>query len=89
MEVEDPTLPEVAKKRGLQTLVQGLLVDVAVAVALVILTILPGVETWEDVMRLWPAWLLLIAKSLVQAVVAWVIRRWGDTSGVGIARRAA
>lgn len=87
--MENPTLPEVAKKRGLQTLVQGLLVDVAVAVALVILTILPGVQTWDDVMLLWPAWLLLIAKSLVQAVVAWIIRRWSDKSGVNVEARRA
>lgn len=79
-----PTVPEVAVKRGFQTLAQGLAVDISVAVSLIVLTILPGVETWEDVSRLWLAWLLLIAKSVVQAIVAWIIRRWGDSSGVAV-----
>lgn len=74
-------LSVVARKRGLQTGVQGLLVDLLVAVALVVATVLPGVETWEDVARLWPAWLLLVAKSIVQAAVAYAIRRYGDGEG--------
>lgn len=77
-----PTIETIATKRGIQTLLQGLAVDVVVALALVVLTVLPGIETWDDVARLWPAWLLLLAKSVVQAVVAWVIRRWGDSAGV-------
>lgn len=77
-----PTIEAIAAKRGIQTLAQGLLVDVTVAVALVVLAILPGVETWGDVIRLWPAWLLLIAKSITQAVVSWIVRRWGDSAGV-------
>lgn len=73
---------QIAAKRGTQTLAQGLAVDVIVAIAIVIATIIPGVETWADVARLWPAWLLLITKSITQAVVAWVIRRWGDPAGM-------
>ena len=84
-----PTIPEVAAKRGWQTLAQGLAVDVAVGVALVVGTILPGIETWNDVARMWPAWLLLVAKSVVQAVVAWVVRRYADQSGTDVAPRRA
>ena len=87
--VTPPTISEVAAKRGWQTLAQGLGIDVAVAVALVVATILPGVETWDDVVRLWPAWLLLMVKSCVQALVAWVIRRYSDRSGMDIQPQSA
>ena len=79
---DQPTIDAIAAKRGWQTLVQGLGIDVVVAVALVVATIIPGIETWDDVSRLWPAWLLLLAKSVVQAAASWALRRWADRSGV-------
>ena len=84
-----PTIEQVAARRGVQTLTQGLAIDIIVAIALVVMTILPGVETWEDVTRAWPAWLLLVSKSVVQAVAAWALRRWRDASGVEIAPQHA
>ena len=77
-----PTIDQVAQKRGWQTLTQGILIDVAVAVAVVIGTIIPGIETWAQIGDMWPVWLLLISKSVVQALVAWVLRRYRDQSGV-------
>ena len=76
------TISEVAQKRGWQTLAQGLLIDVLVAVALVVAAIVPGIETWQQIGDMWPVWLLLVTKSVVQAVVAWVLRRYRDGSGV-------
>lgn len=75
--------PVIAAKRGWQTLAQGLGVDVLVALALVITTVVvPGMETWQDVMTQWPLWLLVALRSVLQAVAAWAIRRWADNSGV-------
>lgn len=80
-----PTLPEVARKRGWQTLAQGIAVDILVALALVISTVvIPSMESWEDVVRLWPVWLLAFTRSGLQAIAAWAIRRWADKSGTAV-----
>lgn len=77
--LELPTQPEVAKRRGIQTLLQSLGVDVAVALALALSVLIGPWEGWEDVQ--WAVLGFVIAKSVVQAVVAWVIRRYLDRSG--------
>ena len=77
--VTAPTLPEVAQKRGVQTFLQGLAIDVAVALALVIGTELGGITRWEDFLA--PALTLTLTKSVIQAVVAYVVRRFYDSSG--------
>ena len=76
-----PTLPQVAAKRGIQTAMQGLAIDVAVAVALVVLASLPQATDWAVVQAQAPIMALMIAKSVVQAVAAWVVRRFADQSG--------
>ena len=73
------THAEVAAKRGWQTLAQSLAVDVAVGVALALLSLIGPWEGWGDVQ--WSILGFAVAKSVVQAVVAWVIRRWRDQSG--------
>lgn len=70
---------QVAAKRGWQTLLQSLAVDVAVGVALVLLTFIGPLQGWGDVQ--WAILGFTVAKSVVQAVAAWVIRRWIDQSG--------
>lgn len=76
-----PTLPEVAKKRGWQTLFTGLGVDILVALALVLgTTVVPAMDSWESVITAWPVWLLVALRSVIQAVASWAIRRWADTS---------
>ena len=77
--VTAPTLPEVAQKRGIQTFFQGLGIDVVVAIALVLGTELGGITRWEDFIA--PALGLTVAKSVIQAVVAYVVRRFYDSSG--------
>ena len=75
----EPTLTEVAQKRGVQTFLQGLAIDVAVALALVIGTQVAEVQSWGDFLA--PALTLTLAKSVIQAVVAYVVRRFYDQSG--------
>lgn len=72
------TTAEVAKKRGWQTLGQSLAIDVGVGVALAASTVIGPWQGWGDVQ--WTILGFAVAKSAVQAVVAWVIRRWGDKS---------
>lgn len=74
-----PDRTEVAKKRGVQTLVQSLAIDVAVGVALALATLIGPWESWGDVQ--WAILGFAVAKSAVQAVTAWVIRRYVDQSG--------
>ena len=79
---ENPTLSEVAKKRGIQTWYTGLAVDILVAVALVIATtVVPAMQSWQDVVTSWGVWLLAIGRSTLQAGAAWVLRRFADQSG--------
>lgn len=77
--VETPTRTEVAQKRGVQTLLQSLGVDVAVGLALALATLIGPWESWGDVQ--WSILGFAIAKSVVQAAVSWVIRRYVDQSG--------
>lgn len=74
-----PAQKVVAQKRGVQTLVQSLAVDVAVGVALALATIIGPWEGWGDVQ--WTILGFAVAKSAVQAVTAWIIRRYVDQSG--------
>ena len=85
-----PTIPEVAAKRGWQTLLTGLGVDIVVALALVLTTtVVPAMESWESVVTSWPVWLLVALRSVIQAVAAWAIRRWADGSSTEVAPRRA
>ncbi|HJE52293.1 MAG TPA: hypothetical protein K8V15_10050 [Tessaracoccus flavescens] len=85
-----PTIPEVAAKRGWQTLLTGLGVDIVVALALVLTTtVVPAMESWESVVTSWPVWLLVALRSVIQAVAAWAIRRWADGSSTEVAPRSA
>lgn len=75
----EPTQAEIAKKRGWQTLAQSLGVDVAVGVALVLITFIGPLKDWGEVQ--WTVLGFTLAKSIVQAVAAWIIRRYRDKSG--------
>jgi len=77
--LETPGRNEVAKKRGIQTLLQSLGIDVAVGLALALATLIGPWESWGDVQ--WSILGFAVAKSIVQAVVSWVIRRYADASG--------
>ena len=85
-----PPIEAVAAKRGWQTLLTGLGVDIIVALALVLTTtVVPAMESWESVVVSWPVWLLVALRSVIQAVASWAIRRWADGSGTQVAPRRA
>ena len=77
--VETPSREEVSRKRGIQTLLQSLGVDVAVGLALALATLIGPWESWGDVQ--WSILGFAVAKSVVQAATAWIIRRYVDQSG--------
>ena len=76
-----PPTEVLAVKRGWQTLLQGLAIDVVVAVALVVLATLPALDSWDTLRLQIGVISFTLAKSVVQAVVSWVVRRWFDQSG--------
>lgn len=80
---DQPTIDQIATKRGIQTWAQGLAIDVGVALALVVLSeIVPAMSDWQSVLSSWSVWLLVLLRSTLQAVCAWAVRRWADQSGV-------
>lgn len=71
------TLPDVARKRAWQTAAQGLAVDVAVALAVLVLA---NVDSITDRAALATLGLSMV-KTIVSTVCAWVIRRYRDMAG--------
>ena len=61
-----------ARQRALRTLAQGLALDVAAAVVMVLSAALPGVE-WTG--RWWLALLGLLGKTALTAVASWAHRQ--------------
>lgn len=71
------TLPEVARKRAWQTAVQGLAVDVVVALAVLTLANLDSITSRAALLT----FLVSIAKTTVATVCSWIVRRYRDRSG--------
>lgn len=67
-----------ASNRSIRTFLQGIGIDIAVAIALVLGTTIVGWENWGDVQ--WAVLSFTVAKSVVQAVAAYVMRLWLDPS---------
>lgn len=68
---------EIARRRGVQTAVQGLAIDVAVAVAVLVLSSLDSITSKAALV----AFGMSLAKTVVSSVAAWVVRRYSDRSG--------
>lgn len=74
------TLTEDANNRSLRTALQGLGIDILVAVALALGAAFTTANGWGEM-----EWIILsysVAKSVVQAGVAWVMRRFLDGSAI-------
>lgn len=83
IEQAPPELPEVARKRGLQTLWQGL----SVAVIMATLTALGSSLTatsWTEWLTTWPIWTWAAFQAAGTAGVAYLVRRFADRSGTEI-----
>lgn len=68
-----------ASNRGWRTFAQGLAIDIAVGVALVLITLVGPWSSWGEVQ--WAILSFSIFKSVVQAVAAFVIRRFMEGEG--------
>jgi hypothetical protein len=73
-------LTEDAKNRSWRTALQGLAIDVLVGVVLVIGAAFAGANGWSDFQ--WAILGFSVAKSAVQAAVAFVMRRFLDLSSI-------
>lgn len=69
-----------ATNRGWRSFLQGLGIDVVVAVALVLSTFWVGVNGWGDIQ--WAILSFSVVKSIVQAIAAYVMRLWLDPSRI-------
>jgi hypothetical protein len=68
-----------AKNRTWRTILQGLAVDVAVAVSLVLVTLFADVGSWGEIQ--WTIIGFTLLKTVLMAVAAFVMRRFVDRPG--------
>lgn len=73
-------LTEDARNRALRAFIQGLSIDVAVGLALVLATYFANANSWGEIE--WTVLGFSLAKSVVQAIAAFVMRRFVDTSRI-------
>jgi hypothetical protein len=71
-----------ARNRALRTFLQGLAVDVAVAVCVVLITVFATASSWGELQ--WVAIGFTLGKTVLMTVAAYVMRRFVDRPG-GIA----
>ena len=69
-----------ARNRAARTFVQGLAIDVAVALALIVTTVLSSAQGWEDIE--WSIVGFLVAKTIAVTAASYVMRRFLDGSSV-------
>ena len=69
-----------AKNRALRSFVQGLSVDLAVAIVTVLLTVFTDANGWGDLQ--WAVIGFTLAKTCVQSLAAFIMRRFVDGSAV-------
>ena len=67
-----------AQNRGIRTFLQGLAIDIAVAIAVFITVLLADVDALDDLK--WAVIAFSLARTVVQTVAAYVMRRFLDPS---------
>jgi hypothetical protein len=81
MAISNATLLQAdAKNRAVRTFYQGLGIDLAVAVATFLVTVLADADGWGDLQ--WAVLGFTLAKTVVQTVAAFVMRKFLDGSSV-------
>lgn len=73
----DPTLGQVAKKRGIQAFLQGLAIDLAVGVAVLIIASVDGITDRAALI----AFAVSVGKTILITAAQYVVRRFVDRSG--------
>lgn len=68
-----------ARNRALRTFLQGLAIDVGVALAVLLWTIFSEANSWGDLE--WSIILFSILKTILTAIASFVMRRFVDRSG--------
>jgi hypothetical protein len=76
----DTLLSRDASNRALRTFLQGLGLDMLVAVLLVFKTVFNDADSWSELE--WLAIGFTLAKTLAQTIYSYVMRRYLDPSGV-------
>ena len=79
--IQREELPQIAAKRGVQTLVQGLTVAVVMA-ALTALGSGLTAGSWGEWFATWPIWTYAAFQAAGTAGVAYLVRRYADHAGV-------
>lgn len=74
-------LPEIAAKRGRQTLAQGLAVA-GIMAALVALGTGLTARSWDEWIATWPLWSWAAFQAAGTAIVAYLVRRFADHDGI-------
>lgn len=74
------TLTKDANNRAVRTFITGLAIDIAVGVALVLAAYFGSANNWGDLE--WAILAFSLAKSVVQAVCSFILRRFVDGSRV-------
>jgi len=69
-----------ARNRALRTFLVGLVIDLTVAVALVLVTALADIGSWGEVQ--WSLLSFTVAKTLVSTGCSYLLRRFVDPSGI-------
>ena len=78
----DLTLPQVAAKRGWQTMAVAVIGVMGLSVVEATVTgQLAPIDSWADLAATWPEWTWELSKAAVTGGLAWVWRRFGDQSG--------
>ena len=77
------TPQQIAAKRGWQTIVVAIIGVMGISIVQAIITgQLAPIDSWAELFASWPEWTWELAKAAATGALAWLWRRYGDTSGL-------